>query len=233
MTVKLRKVFGLPSPVELGKSKYNALPMRGFGAEPGDYTWQDWREEVKTKYPIKYFLAETVPLWFTVHISKPIDEFIYKYKSLLYKKEYLLDLRQPHTDTEDDYKYGWADECNQLVFACFNILTKFAEEYELGRDKELQESIDKSDNEDEKTMLQDCLDRNKIIVELHQYWTIDRKVEFKKRDRALTDWHDNKEEDEANGRPRWDLLKKLEDEFDQKEEEMLIKLIKIRKSLWY
>lgn len=127
-----KKIFGLPSPKDLGKSGRNALSMKCFLTEEqekeGVYTWSDWKEEVKTKYPVRYFFNKTLIHWFAVHITLPIKHKWYWIKSHTYKKHHLLDLRQPKTDTMDDYRYGWCDQKNQVLYACFNALVSFYEE---------------------------------------------------------------------------------------------------------
>jgi len=55
MFKKIINKFKLPSPKELGRSDYNALPMRNFNHN-NMYTWEDYYEELKIKYPIRYFI---------------------------------------------------------------------------------------------------------------------------------------------------------------------------------
>lgn len=215
----LTKLFGLPMP--------SALPIRDF-CEPGDYTWSDWHEENKKKYPIRYFLSETLTQWWRVKVSMRIDHWWYWIVSHTIRRYHKLDLRQPFTDTEDDYRWGWADERNQLVFANFNILCNYVNsinncKYTYDYSDESLKKLEENDAHAQAEHLREV----KIIYE---YWTIYRKEKLKKRISLLHDWSVNKKNDHDD--VRWNALKEIEKEIDAEEEKMLIRLIKIRKGLW-
>ena len=224
---KMKKLFGIPKP--------KALPSKMFGSKPGEYTWEDWREDAKKDNPIRYFFSETVPHWWNVHISMNIEHAWYWLRTHTVHRYHKLDLRQPYTGTDDDYTWGWLDEDRQLVFACFNVLVSYvdsvnSQEHIYGTDNinDLRESMIKDgvENPDDMPQLK-CLMEAK---ELYQYWTVKRKVDLNKRRDLLLDWSRNKDKD--GNQKRWNALRKAEDDFDKEEEEMLIRLIKIRRSLW-
>src|ERR1700748_548963 len=118
---KIPKFLRLPSPKELGKSQYNALPMEGFGATENDYTWSKWRTEMKQDYPVKYFIYETFTTWFSRKIIKPISDFKYYIISHTIRKYHLLDLR----NKVNGYTYGWNDADSQMLFAFMAIMENF------------------------------------------------------------------------------------------------------------
>lgn len=236
----LKKLFHLPSPVELGKSNRTSLPMRGICCKPEDYTWEDWHEDVKALHPIKYFFAITLIDWWVVHISMNIEHFIYWIRSYTTHRYHKLDLRQPHTGTDDDYRYGWIDECHQILLANFTILVNHVNsrnscKFNFGTTQEslseLREIIDKS-NEFEVDVLKAQLRDLEEIDALYQYWTVERKADLKKKYELLRDWSEHRLEDQEKDNTLWDAMNAFDNAFEEKEEEMLIRLIKIRKAMW-
>lgn len=235
----LKKNIGPPSPIELGKSKSNALPMREFTPETKDYTWEDWREEVKRDYPVRYFIAETVPHKVSVKIIMPIDHFFYWIKSRFIRKNHLLDLRQPKTGTSDDYEWGWLEHDQKLVLGCFTALKHYMEDAErcptYGPDDksiaELEELLEKEKNNEEDcyaTGTENFIKTLKEVKEIWNYWTVERKQQLKYMDYLIRKAYgrnsrDKQAQKEHSLATQW---------FYQIEEEMLIRLIKIRSVLW-
>ena len=103
----LKKIFKLPSPQDLGRSDCNALPSRNFTPDCEGYTWEDWREEVKKKYPIKYFFSETMVDFIKYNmyypIYRPIKDTKYCLVSHLVpgRRYHILDLRQPKGNIDE------------------------------------------------------------------------------------------------------------------------------------
>ena len=234
----LKKLFHLPSPVELGRAKSNTLSMDFFTDEDSDeYTWEAWAKEVKEKHPIKYFFAETLRHWWAVRITMNIEQFWYWIRSHTYRRYHILDLRQPHTDSDDDYRWGWADPDSQMLFAVWNIFVSHvdqinASKFNYGTSEESLNALRTRIKEEE-----DCSNSQlEYLLEakaLYQYWTIDRKVNSKKKTSLLRDWHTHRQEDKKSGnKERWNALRKFEADFDTEEEEMMIRLMKIRRNLW-
>ena len=216
----------MPTPVELGKAKYNALPIRSFIGSKytlddlgSKYTWDDWREEVKQKYPIKYFFNETFPYFLYTCYSpfKFIFDYL-KYNFIPKHRYHILDLRQSETQC-DTYRWGYSDPRERMLYACFNLLKYFVEN-ELHpietRIKEYEQLL--QNTEDEKNILKTQLDFYKEILSLYEWWNYVRKVEYEEK-QVL--YHINKE--------KW-----LEacTNFDKKEQEMFLKLCSLRESLW-
>lgn len=233
--------FGPPSPVELGRSKRNALPMK-FHADDGDYTWEDWEIEVKKDYPVRYFIGKTVPRQLHRKIINPVDNFFYWLRTNTINKYHLLDLRQPKTDTKDDYKWGWIDECDKLILANFSVLRDYMKDYHANKsfvygpdeesirllEKELIDSENKSGSKD--IGIREQIKHLKEIKNIWEYWIFDRKILLKNIDKALKNWAETPKG--TIKEKRYDILKQLEEDFDILEEDMLIRLIRVRKSLW-
>src|SRR5271166_6608125 len=97
----LQKLFKIPGPIELGRSKHDALPSREWTPDVEGYCWEDYDEEIKRLFPVKYFIANKVgdfirySIW--LPITRPITDAIYWLKCYTLKsyRYHMLDLRQP------------------------------------------------------------------------------------------------------------------------------------------
>lgn len=119
---KIPRFLRLPSPVELGKSKINALPSSFFQNE-GDnsYSWDDYYIEMKRDYPIKYFIYKTLTTCVKRKIIRPISDFKYYIISHTIRRYHMLDLR----NKENGYTYGWNDADSQILFSLMAIMENF------------------------------------------------------------------------------------------------------------
>lgn len=199
---------------------------------PGALTWEEWGgwyAENKKKYPIKYFLSETIPRWFAVKITMRLSHYKYWLVSHTIRRYHKLDLRQPFTDTEDDYRWGWVDEDAQLLFANFNILCNYVRAINNPKYCNFNYSDESLKKLEEHESFEQIKHLKEVKV-LYEYWTIHRKEKLRKRAALLHEWAVNKKND--TDKKRWNALQEYEKEIDNEEEEMLIRLIKIRKGLW-
>lgn len=236
----LHKHFGLPTPVELGRSERNSLPMKDF-CEPDDYTWESWNKEVKAKYPVRFFFLETFRHWFVVHVTMQVSHFFYWFKSMTYRRYHMLDLRQPKGSYED-YTWGYLDPDRAMLFAMFNILVKHVDylnesKWHYGPNEEtfekLKQDIIETVSPEEKLLYEEKLKYLKELKALYDYWTIEREEDCKKRDKLLTDWSKHRTDDKVKGDDsRWEALRKAEEELEKTEELMLFRLLSIRGHLW-
>lgn len=233
-----KKLFHLPTPKELGKSKYNALPLKSFTPWTKDYTWEDHDAYLKETYPVKFFLAKEMPDFIKYNcyypIARPISNGWYWLKCHLLPKHryHFLDLRQPHNeDCIDDYQYGWADVVSKILYANFNLLKEYFDEepYDLRKDYS-QEEIDADVS---MSRQQHVYDEAKTIL---HWWQVERKTEVKYVNELRRLWCDAKDDDIGPDDPEtlsyWNQLNEAEAVLEAKTEEMLIRLIKIRNSLW-
>jgi len=208
----MKNPLRLPTVVELGKSKSNSLPMRDFSPEEKGYCWEDYEKEMKEKYPIRYFLSKTIPHYFAVYISMRLSDWKWR----------IIDLfRRPHMlDTRSFYGYngGYIDPCEQMLYANFAILKKYLDEdpYNI-RDEYSDEEIDEKG-------LRAQQDHYDEAQDLWKYWTVDKLEMEAEYQKLLQEWYKDK-----SRKPKWINLK---DKIEKTEDEMLIRLMKIRRGLW-
>lgn len=126
------------------------------------------------------------------------------------RKYHKLNLSQPN-----GYKWGWIDADTQLLYACFNILKNYVEQ-ELGQDHVKIEYSEEELNDPCMGELNKKWQAHyKEIDELYIYWVTIR-----------PEWE--KIINRLSGQERWEE----QDKFDEKETEMLIRLVKTRGGMW-
>lgn len=208
--MKLPKFLRLPTPVEIGKSDYNALPMEGFGAKPGDYTWDIYYKEMKDKYPIKYFLTKTVPELFGYKIITPLENFKYWVVSHTIRKYHLLDIR----NKENDYSYGWIDADLQLLYSVMAIMENFIIEQDTPKRLIwLKEELQK-DPECKEFNWNESIKFCEELLAIQKWWRIDRPKDI---------------ELSLEG-PPYDFG--YDERIRNKDDEMMKKIIDIRGRMW-
>jgi hypothetical protein len=178
-----------------------ALPLEGWCRE-GDYTWEDWKQEVRKEYPVWYFFKHTVmDFWYPKAYC--IKRVYRKWASILWRRQFMVDCRSK----ANDYEYGYSDPCGLMLYANFALLKGFVE----------QESGLIAWDSDESYMA-----IKKEIDELYLWWTVGRPNNHN----ALADMYKDLK--------RCDLqdTAKIRDDLDKKDDEMLLRLIKMRGYLW-
>lgn len=228
-----RNFFKLPGPKDLGKSISNyALPSRMFTPENKNYSWEDWHDEVKKLHPIKYFFVETLfkfirnNIWYTV--KSPFENAYYWTVSHLIpsKRYHMLDLRQPADDECDSYRYGWIDIDNRMLYAIFNLLNQFVEHEISNTYFPTWEDIKKDPG------LQSQRDFVLEVRAIHEWWNVDRKMESKVKRDLLSAWSQARQNGLPNTNKLWTELQQSEIDFESKTDEMIARLMKIRRKLW-
>ena len=226
---KLWKIFHLPSPKELQWADTNALPIALF-KNPNDNspTWEDWEEKMRKEYPVRYFFAETIPYWFRVLLERRIKDAIYFIKCHLLPSHryHKLDLRQPKKKGEYSYRWGWLDSDSKILYALFNILNTFVKD-------ELPNMYCPSE-EDVQANPYLLEQRNNYleIKAIHYWWNIERPRTLRQHDELLSAWAAAKRTHDPEEHKLWDELQKVEEAAATKEDEMIGRLIKIRRFLW-
>lgn len=230
----LRKLLRLPSPIDLGWSKTNALPMRQFTPDTKEHTWEDWDVQVRTQHPYKYFFAETLPyflkyrLWFPLYA--PISQLYYYLISHLLpsRKYHWLDLRQLEEDPNsyDYYNWGWCSTDRRMVFALINLFQQFMEKTFPTLDcPTLQAaSIDKQCQQDRDLYFE--------IKAIDQWWRIERKNLNEQIDKYQSLWHEAHKKNSPRKEFFWKKLQKSEKELEDQLDNILIRILKIRRYLW-
>lgn len=211
---KLQKLFGMPVP--------KALPLRDF-CEPGEYTWEAWREDMERNYPIRYFILDRLPHYFVVYVKMPIDDFVYKIKSHTIKKQHLIDIRNY------EYDYGYCDPDYQILYANFAILSKYVKENKIAEYLESsKKAIEKAKNSEDVEFHQRWADKYQIMLDLNHWWVSTRPYKQKQIQEALMLASKINE----RGIEKYKTLHELENNLLQEENEMLKKLIDIRSAMW-
>jgi len=209
----------LPTPVELGKSKHNSLPMRDITPDVRGYTWEDYNIDIRILYPIRNFLFNTFSFWFKAKFIWPIKRGWYWFKHRVVLRTHMLDLRQPK-DGCDGYRHGYCDPRQCVLYACFNSLVMLVEKEYGG----VENIILEDDNE----FAVDWNHARSEMKELYFYWTIGRHKE-QKATHALYDAYIADSLHLKSLREEW---LKAEDAREKHEQEMLVRLVKIREYMW-
>jgi hypothetical protein len=223
----LRKLFKLPTPIDLGWSDYNALEDENFSDEPHGKTWQDWHRTVKEMHPVKYWFAETFSdfikykLWYPIWV--PMDRAYYWFVSHVIpsRRYHMLDLRQ-----ENGYRYGWQDVPEKMLYAMFNLLGEYLNKENPMKWYDSEESYNDPAIKEQIALINEA-------KEIYHWWTVGREEEALKIDELTSLWCRAKENTDKIGRELyWKELAELKKNRDAKEDEMVLRLMKIRRSLW-
>lgn len=219
---KLKKLLSLPGPKELGRAKYNALPMRSFQPFVKGYCWEDFDIEVKKLYPIRYWIDRVIFRWLSQKVYN-LRMFYYHWRSILIDKDHLIDLRQKGCDFYDG---GYLDEVTQILYANFTILVKLVDSKEFKRTSAFYKNESDEDKCDKK-----CKDDIREMESLHHYWTIERGMNSKYLSKLHRDL-ENFLDDENKYEKAWKKIHAFSQKISDEEDDNLIRLIKIRKSMW-
>lgn len=233
----LRKFLKLPSPVDLGWSHHDALEDEDWSDDPKGKTWQDWDRTVKQMHPVKYFIAETMGDWLQRkwwRLRNPFkDAHYYVVSHVVPSRRYhMLDLRQPKRKGElaniDAYRYGWVDVPEKMLYAMFNLLGEYLNE-EQPHDLTTAYTREQIDADPAMKAQQGAVDEARTI---YNWWMVGRKQEIKNIDDTRHLWWQSKKAKEPSKDEYWNKLNRLEAEFEAKTDEMVARLMKIRRTLW-
>lgn len=174
--------------------------MRGIGRhDPEAYTWEDWERDMRAKYPVRFFLSRTMPRWLGRWHHRLIETPLYWLRTHTINRYHLVDLRNDACD----YRWGWIDRSEAVLYACFNLLRDFVEkENGLNCHVDWQATTEHSHAHAEMTAL-------------YRWWKTERKAEW-------AEWN------EKCLHATYDEQLRLEN----KDDEMLRRLIAIRGFMW-
>jgi hypothetical protein len=225
MIATLKKLLKLPTPVDLGWSSSNALPMRSFHPDVLGWTWEDYHSQMKSKYPVRYFIFETLRRFVSTYLLHPLKNTKWYFIERWFKKNHMLDLRQVSwVPGCDEYDWGYLDPRTEMLFACMNSLDRFVKEAHARSHLDWLESqlATIPDTSPEKQVLEDNIMLYREALEIHKWWNVDRKTKFVK----FSDEDDYSTD--VGKRAVFDRWEK----FEQEEDEMMIRLMRIRRGLW-
>lgn len=182
-------------------------------------------KNIMKKGRIAAWIRDTYEYSWLWYVAKWVKDFAWY--PIIYRttrRYHILDLR----DAGNGYDIGWHDSDSQILQANFLILKNFVEK------EQPFKYIDWDYNDDYSKL-------GKEIKDLYVWWTVERAkehaelaAEWDKRDLS---YHFESSENGVYKRMVWtgddtkDLLK-AEEELHEKDTEMLIRLMKIRRSLW-
>lgn len=224
-----KKYLYLPLPKDLGHGS-NALQMRDIDPfiDPSEYCWEDWETEVRLRYPVRWFFNKTIP-----NLFSPIRRFWRTIKDSWYwvKCHTLESFRFHLIDIREDksipfaYRFGWTDADHKIMLANFAILKDFVEKEEPKslRDFHSEEEIDQMGARSQ----QDAHDE---VMTLYRWWMTERHVEKQIADDMFEKSKEAKTAVERSQHARdWSSAR---DRNKEREDEMLIRLIKVRHTMW-
>lgn len=160
MNIFLRDLLRIPTPVDLGWSKHNALGMRELTPYQEGKTWEDWQEHIKEHYPIRYFLAAVLPLWVKLWLIWPVGrarDWLLDH-CIPSRRYHLFDLRG--IDPLSNYRHGYIDPCTVFWLAGWGSLLRWH--------KEDGQHLNPEDWESNSSAEQ------KEALALVHYWTVER-----------------------------------------------------------
>lgn len=237
----MKKFFRLPTPKELGISESNALGLRRFTPWEKSVCWEDYDRIVKEKFPVKFFLFKTFPdfvkynLYFP--IARPISDAWYWFKCHTFpsKKYHLLDLRQPCAKDDvhnyDCYRYGWVDVPEKMLYAMFNLLKQYIDEEPF--DVSTKYSLEQIEADEGLKRQHNEYQEAKAIL---HWWQVERKQEINRMSQLSDAWISARQDDTAPNDPetklRFDEYQAAREAFETKTDEMIARLMKIRRGLW-
>ncbi len=209
----------------------NSMGMRDF-ASPGQKTWEDYEDYLKLTYPVRFFLAYTVrdfvryKLW--LQITRPFKDVWYwlKCHTLPSYCFHMIDIR------DKEYRYGYQDTDHRMMLAMMSLLTYYIE-VEEPYCPELHDVYE--ENWDEGRGIMKRQRSNYLEAkEIYNWWHWERKAEEQTKRDLQRIWWDlrkaNRDSDEAQA--AFKAMSDFDESCSALEEEMLIRLVKIRKSLW-
>lgn len=229
LITKIKNWFRLPTPKELNFSDSEALGMRQFTPFQDSPMWEDFDDLLKSKYPFKYWLLKTAPrtYWWPIkhksqHIWYWLQCHLMPWKYNFYKINLTGVDKQSHTT------YGYMDPCETLKLAAWHCLINYVEkckpyDYSDATEEDLKEYWFVSQKKDYEE-----------VMFLYNWWTKDRQEESRiineshSKHKLLNHETCSKEEYDASTVIWLDLTRAQE----EKEEEMFLRVCKLRPMLW-
>jgi hypothetical protein len=205
----------------------SALPGRETSPD-AEFTWQDWIARMKSKYPIRYFLMESVPDF--IHgIWHDVDRKLYWFRSVTYKKQHLLDLRQPKdAPLAHSYRWGYSDITQRMIYAMFAFVIIYIEK-ELDGPEETQKWIDELKSRHEDAPIYQIRTMEEAL-RIYKWWKGERVAKLKMLDSMLDEWYLKRHSSGAN--ELHTKLTEAEEAFENELNDMMKALIDIRQGMW-
>lgn len=244
--IRFNKLFKLPGPVDLGMSDNDhAMASEFFRNNPTEYTWEQYYDRLRELYPVRFFLASTVPQFFHDRwrdAARPFRDATYwlKCHCLTKHKYHLVDIRQAaNVGSELPYTHGWIDTDWRMVYAMFSLLIDFVEkEMPHGYFVPSEEDAAKDDGTCDSPYAgyKAQRERHDEYMAIYKYWMVERPAEEAKRSDLTMAWSRlhkaSKGLDTDEVKAAWKASRDAAASSEAKLEEMLVRLLKIRHCLW-
>ena len=233
----IKNYWRLPGPVELGMSDHNALGSREFTPFQDGPMWEDWDEIVKNKHPIKFWFIETAPrkYWWPIK-HKFSHKWHWTQCHVMPKKYNFYKINLAGVDKMHPEKYGYVDPCETLKLAAWYCLIRYVEDC---KPTDVATWATEEDMKDAGIKAQKA-DYDEAMF-LYNWWTKVRQEEYNAIDVAYlqrnlfnalkvpAEYLSTSKEDYEEVTEEW---LKLTREQENKEEEMFLRVCKLRQSLW-
>lgn len=224
---KASKDFKIPTHKNPNKFVLTFMPWRENApvALPfGEGGWDDWKKNNKEKYPIRYFLFKTLPrkieLTFYHRIRNPLSNLKWAIIHRFHPK-HQYNILKPRS-----LKPGYYDSDTRILHACMDEVSVFVEH------EEKYGMTDWNGTKQHKHAWSEM----KVI---YKWWNKTRPATEEKVENLLHRWSDAFDKDGGFNKPRSpktsklsDKMYKLENLIDATDEEMLIRLARIRLFMW-
>lgn len=246
--IYFQKLFKLPGPKAMGMSDNDyAMPSEFFRNNPEETTWEMYYDKVKELYPVRFFLASTLPgffRWRWLDLKRPFEDATYWLKChlLTEHKYHLVDIRNAAKhDSLLPYTHGWMDTDWRMVYAMFSLLIDFVEKemphsYFIPSEEDAAKDDGTCSIDNPYSGYKDQLSRHKEYMAIYNYWMVERPEEEKKNNKLLEIWSDlrkaSKGLETEEVKAAWKVHNEADAARDAKLEEMLVRLLKIRHCLW-
>lgn len=179
--------------------------------------------DMKKTYPYRYFFQNTLSNFIRHKIFGPFKDLWYWVRCHTFTRYHMLDLR---SNVGEKYKYGWCEPDQKILLACFNLLRYYVEKQDglayLNRTPENDEWLKTATLEEKEVDLKQK-QKYQEIKDLYDWWMNVRMVEREQ----LRSFYD-KELLDNKGLSYYHREMAL----DEKDQEMLMKLISLRYYLW-
>jgi len=181
-----------------------------------------------SKTRIRYFLNEArkwLSRW------PRVSDTFYWIRTHTKDRYHVLNLKEAGPENKEGYRWGWIDRSEMLSLATFLVLRKFVEEERpLNCSERIKELEEEGDEYGELPTLREQQKDYEEIMSLYNWWVKDRFEEYKVFEDKLEEAY-KKYKETSDDKDR-DVWFDAEAAKAKREEEMLIRLVKIRNHLW-
>jgi hypothetical protein len=233
---KIEKKFGIPNVPK-------ALPMRFFEDEDDKrYCWEDFHKESKKKYPVRFFIFNTLDRKIQMMLMKYVENPLVWINSMYFKKYHIIDLRgSPIADYTGTYKGGYIDPSTVLEMSMFKSFQRYIQELEIN-DGFIEDQISKLEysvqnytgtgpERFEYSRMQKDLEVLKRMQEI-KHFIIVTLPEMQQEESDLFSNDSRVKETKQDVKKRYEKQKSLEASRELMTTEILCDIVNLRKNMW-